>query len=49
MISRAYDLYKDLMLRFVKILCSKKFRPHLVEYVKKKYFPIVECLEICEE
>jgi hypothetical protein len=49
LVSRSYNLYKDLMLRFVRVLCEKKFRPKLVEFVKKKYFPIVDCLQICEE
>jgi hypothetical protein len=43
-ISISYNVYKDLMLKFVTVLCEKKFRSKLVEFVKKKYFPIVECL-----
>jgi len=47
--SSIYNDYKDLILKFVNILCEKKFRGKLVDYVKKKYFPIQECLKICEE
>jgi hypothetical protein len=30
----------------MKVLCEKKYRVKLVEYVKKKYYPVDECLEI---
>lgn len=47
--SRLYNDYKQLILRFITILCQKKYRSKIVEYVKKKYYPIEECLKICEE
>lgn len=44
--NRFYDDFKDLMLRFVKTLCEKKYKSKLSEYVKKKYFPIEESLKV---
>ena len=41
--------FSNLLLHFVEILCEKKFRSKIVEYVSKSYFPIEESLKICEE
>ena len=41
--------YKNLILKLVKILCEKKYRKHAMVYVSRDYFPIDECLQICEE
>lgn len=41
-----YDDYKELIVRFVKVLCEKKYRCKLAEYVKKKYYPVDECLDL---
>ena len=42
--SRLYNEYNHLILRFVRVLCEKKYRSKLAEYVKKKYYPVDECL-----
>jgi hypothetical protein len=36
-------------LRLVDILCEKKFRTYITEYVARIYFPIDETLAICEK
>ena len=41
--------FANLLLHFVEILCEKKFRSKIVEYVSKSYFPIQESLNICNE
>ena len=41
--------FSNLLLHFVEILCERKFRTKIVEYVSRSYFPIEECLKICEE
>jgi len=33
----------------VEILCNKKHRSKIVDYVSRSYFPIDESLQICEE
>ena len=40
--------YSDLLLHFVEILCEKKFKNQIVEFVGRNYFPIDESLVICE-
>jgi len=43
--SKIYNEYKDLLLKFVYILCSsRRYRSRLVSYIKRSYFPIQECL-----
>lgn len=42
-------MYIDLLLSFVEILCLKKYRSKIVDYVSRSYFPIDESLRICEE
>ena len=32
----------------MRVLCFKKYRKLAAAYVAKEYFPIDECLEICE-
>ena len=39
----------ELLLHFVEILCHKKYRSKIVEFVSRSYFPIDESLKICEE
>jgi len=42
---------KDLLLRLVDILCDRKLKQSsisVVDYVSKSYFPIDDCLKICE-
>lgn len=41
--------YTKLILKLVRILCEKKFRKYALDYMQKDYFPIDECLEICED
>jgi hypothetical protein len=41
--------FSTLLLLFVEILCEKKFRSKIVNYVSRDYFPIDESLKICEE
>ena len=43
------DKYKSLILKFVNILCEKKYRNKAMEYVSREYFPIEDCLKICEQ
>ena len=43
------DKYKKLIVKLVEILCEKKYRKLAMEYVQRDYFPIDECLEICEQ
>lgn len=45
-ISTFYNIYKDLILIFTRILCEKKYRSKIGDYVKKKYYPIDDCLKI---
>ena len=40
--------FSDLLLQFVEILCEKKYKNHLVDFVGRNYFPIDESLAICE-
>lgn len=40
MISKYYDEYKNLMLKFIRTMCDKKYKGKLIEYVSKKYYPI---------
>lgn len=47
--SKVYSDFKELILRFIRILCGRKYRNKITEYVKHKYYPIDECLKICEE
>ena len=46
---RPSQKYIDLLLQFVEILCHKKYRSKIVDYVSRSYFPIDESLRICEE
>jgi len=43
------DKYKDLILKLVEILCEKKYKSKAMEYMRRDYFPIEQCLEICEK
>lgn len=43
------DKYKKLIIKLVTILCTKKYRSKCADYVTRDYFPIDECLEICEK
>jgi hypothetical protein len=38
----------DLLLRLVELLCEKKFKSKITEYVSREYFPIDETLIICK-
>jgi hypothetical protein len=40
--------WNRIILRLVDILCEKKFRNRITEYVSRIYFPIDETLAICE-
>jgi hypothetical protein len=42
------EKYKNLIIRLVQILIEKKYRKRAMEYVSRDYFPINECLKICE-
>ncbi len=46
---RPSQKFIDLLLHFVEILCHKKYRAKIVEYVSRSYFPIDESLKICLE
>jgi len=46
---RPSQKYIDLLLHFVEILCNKKHRSRIVDFVQRSYFPIDESLRICEE
>lgn len=41
--------FTELLLQFVDILCSKRYKGKIVDYVSRSYFPINESLKICEE
>ena len=41
--------YIELLLHFVEILCHKKYKSKIVEFVSRSYFPIDESLQICEQ
>jgi hypothetical protein len=43
------DKYKKLIIRLVQILCTRKYKRKAIEYVSRDYFPIDECLAICEK
>lgn len=45
--SYSYIEYKELILIFVRILCDKKYKSKIVDYVSKNFYPIEECLQIC--
>ena len=47
--STLYDKFIPILLIFVELLCEKKFRPKIVEFVSRNYFPVDQCLKICEE
>ena len=40
--------FKTLIVKLVHILCTDKYRKVAWTYVDNDYFPIDECLEICE-
>ena len=46
---RPSQKFIDLLLQFVEILCHKKYKSKIVDYVSRSYFPIDESLRICEE
>ena len=46
---RPSQKYIELLLQFVEILCHKKYRSKIVDFVSRSYFPIDESLKICEE
>ena len=37
------------MLELTRIVCKKKYRQRAQEYMQRDYFPIDDCLKICEE
>jgi hypothetical protein len=42
--------YHELMMRMLTILCKeRKQRSKVIEYVSRSYFPIDECLAICDK
>lgn len=43
------DKYKELILELTRIVCKKQYRKNAMEYVQREYFPIEECLKICED
>ena len=43
------EKYIALLLQFVEILCQKKHRGKIVDFVSRSYFPIDDSLKICEE
>jgi hypothetical protein len=43
------ERFISLLLIFVEILCEKKFRSRIVEYVSRNYFPVDQSLKICVE
>lgn len=47
--SSLQDKFIPILLIFVELLCEKKFRPKIVEFVSRNYFPVDQCLKICEE
>lgn len=46
---RVSKKYADLLLLFVEILCEKKFKNQIVDFVSRDYFPIDESLAICDK
>lgn len=44
--SAFYNCYKEMILIFTRILCEKKYRSKIGDFVKKKYYPIDDCLKI---
>ena len=46
---RPSQKYLELLLKFVEVLCHRKFRSKIVNFVSRNYFPIEESLKICEE
>ena len=46
---RPSQKYLELLLKFVEVLCHRKFRSKIVNFVSQNYFPIEESLKICEE
>ena len=46
---RPSQRYIELLLHFVEILCHKKHRNKIVDFVQRSYFPIDESLRICEQ
>ena len=47
--SQAANKFKDLILELTRIVCKKKYRQRAQEYMQRDYFPIDDCLKICEE
>lgn len=43
------DKYRKLIIKLVQILCTKKYKKKAIDYVSRDYFPIDECLAICEK
>jgi hypothetical protein len=43
------DTFTPILLIFTKLLCEKKFKSKIVDFVSRSYFPIDKCLQICEE
>jgi hypothetical protein len=46
--SQPSQKWNRIILRLVDILCEKKFRNQITDYVARIYFPIDETLAICE-
>ena len=43
------DKFKKLIIDLTKILCKRNYRKYAMEYMQRDYFPIEECLKICED
>ena len=44
-----HSQFIPILLIFVELLCEKKFRPKIVDFVSRNYFPVDQCLAICQE
>ena len=42
------DQFTPILLIFVELLCEKKFKSKMVDFVSRSYFPVDSCLKICE-
>lgn len=47
--AESQNKFKKLIIDLTKILCKPKYSKFAMEYMKRDYFPIEECLQICEE
>ena len=46
---RPSQKYIEILLHFVDILCNKKYKSKIVDFVQRSYFPIDESLAICKK